>query len=320
LPPPPREPSPPYSPSLFNWREALQLFVRNNYSRGKSITNLGQRKIKPMDAETKSWLSFDTSKSERTYSPGGSSRGESEDNHNLGSDHDDLHEFQSPSVPKFGDVLSMVGNEPHLHSRLSSFDESDYLRSNPSLTLNTNPSSNPPPPTDLLPDAEPQILRRLSSVDTDPGDELTSTSVSLFAPNWWDRMDNGNGFTSTPLHPSATQHNPIPTTPSQVLHDLYPNHKFPTLNRTESQSSDLLLKTATDEFVLLVGEGKDDHDNSKDVDTSTARALTVDTGSGEHAVDEEEAALATEGEVVTAMASSSTDSGSQPPIKQQSMR
>ncbi|GMH64993.1 hypothetical protein TrRE_jg884 [Triparma retinervis] len=259
------------------------------------------------NAETRSWLSFDTSKSERTYSPGGSSRGDSgdsEDNNPVGLDDPDLDEFHSPQ--KFGDVLSMVGNEPHLHPRQTSFDESEFLRSKPPYTSNSIPSSNPPPPVDVLPDAEPQILRRLSSVDTDAGDELTSTSVSLFAPNWWDRMDDGKGFTSTPLHPSATsQHTPPPpTTPSQVLHDLYPNHKFPTLNRTESQSSDLLLQTATDEFVLLVGEGKDSsNDNAKESSDSGNRAPTVDTGAGDDVVDEE---------VATATTSS--------PPKQQSMR
>jgi len=190
------------------------------------------------DAETQSWLSFDTSKSERTYSPGNSSYGDpgNADHGALEDPSTSLDEFHSPNKETFGDLLSMVVVEPNLRPRFSSFDEESFLRSKvqskPLNPLNPKPNKRqPPPPPEVLPDSQP--LSRLSWVDTDAGEELTSTSVSLFAPNWWDRMDDGAA--STPLHPSVSHPQP-PTTPSQVLHDLYPNHKFPPMHRADSQS------------------------------------------------------------------------------------
>ena len=83
------------------------------------------------DAETQSWLSFDTSKSERTYSPGNSSYGDpgNADHGALEDPSTSLDEFHSPNKETFGDLLSMVVVEPNLRPRFSSFDEESFLRS-----------------------------------------------------------------------------------------------------------------------------------------------------------------------------------------------
>lgn len=157
------------------------------------------------------------------------------------------------------------------------------------------PSEEPPLPTVNGKLEYPDVMAQSG------GGELTSTSVSLFSPNWWDNMNgngngNGNGDGNMPgaspppalanqfsnassgngnsprqgrrSSPTSRSRNHSPNArrslsprgaspprqqnpnKNEMLQDLFPST---TMHRADSQESqDVLLQTATDEFVLVV--------------------------------------------------------------------
>jgi len=208
------------------------------------------------DDDNRSWLSF------KTMSSGGSNYGDPEN-----VDDEDFHDpakgvsfasgkLQSPKNPFDPDDRHQAMRSRGEHSDGMQSDSEQPPPPKPSqhapIHTPPHPSRTPPPPPDH------GDLNEASGAG-----ELVSTSVSLFAPNWWDRMGDGdasspqlvkNQFSNASSVEQQRQEHQAST--NEMLQDLYPNgavhHVDPELRRTESAESDVLLQTATDELIMVI--------------------------------------------------------------------
>ena len=224
------------------------------------------------DDDNRSWLSF------KTLSSGGSNYGDPE---NVDND-EDFHDQATKGVSFASEKLRSPKNpfdldDRHLAMRSHGELSDGQSDSDQPLPL-PKPSQHAPMKTPPHPSRMPPPLPDYADMNEASGaGELVSTSVSLFAPNWWDRMGDGdasspqlvkNQFSNASSVEQQRQEHQANT--NEMLQDLYPNggvhHVDPELRKMESTESDVLLKTATDELIMVIngmngaGENEDGGD------------------------------------------------------------
>ena len=148
-----------------------------------------------MEDDNRSWLSF------KTLSSGGSNYGDPE---NTDQDEEDFHdpakgvsfiETNLQSSPK--KPFEADDRRTGMHVRPDHFDmHADGGMLHPLKPSQHTPLLSPSTPPHIMPPHPPDY----DVMEASGGGELVSTSVSLFAPNWWDRMANGDASSPQLVH------------------------------------------------------------------------------------------------------------------------